>query len=79
VHWLDPVSLVLLVIAVAIFGAVLATLLGFIQSSSRDPLTPQAPDPRSAQARRMAGVYVRRPQPSGEPRPAPLDRERQTV
>lgn len=78
-HWFDPVSLILLVVAVAVFGAVLATLLGFIRSSSRDPLTAQAPDPRSAQARRMAGVYVRRPQPAGEPRPDPLDRERQAV
>lgn len=60
-NWLDPASLVLLVIAVAFFGAAAEMLWEFIRSSSRDPLTRQAPDLRSARARRWAGVYVRRP------------------
>jgi hypothetical protein len=67
VDWLDPVSLVLLVVAVAFFGAAAELLLDFIRSSSRDPLTPLAPDARSARARRWAGVYVRRPQPEEVP------------
>jgi hypothetical protein len=62
VNWLDPASLVLLVVAVAFFGAAAEILWEFIRSSGRDPLTPLAPDARSARARRMAGVYVRRPQ-----------------
>jgi hypothetical protein len=61
VNWLDPASLVLLVIAVAFFGAAAEMLWEFIRSSSRDPLTRHAPDARSARARRWAGVYVRRP------------------
>ena len=61
-NWLDPASLVLLVVAVAFFGAAAEILWEFIRSSGRDPLTPLAPDARSARARRMAGVYVRRPQ-----------------
>lgn len=61
-NWLDPASLVLLVVAVAFFGAATEILWEFIRSSGRDPLTPLAPDARSARARRMAGVYVRRPQ-----------------
>ena len=61
-NWLDPASLVLLVVAVAFFGAAAEMLWEFIRSSGRDPLTPLAPDARSARARRMAGVYVRRPQ-----------------
>ncbi|MGH3381459.1 MAG: hypothetical protein ACRDP6_42695 [Actinoallomurus sp.] len=62
-NWLDPASLVLLVVAVAVavFGAAAEMLWEFIRSSSRDPLTRQAPDERSARARRWAGVYVRRP------------------
>jgi hypothetical protein len=74
VNWLDPASLVLLVIAVAFFGAAAEMLWAFIRSSSRDPLTPLAPDERSAWARKWAGVYVRRPQPA-EVRPGSLDRE----
>jgi hypothetical protein len=74
VNWLDPVSLVLLVIAVAFFGVAAERLLAFIRSSSRDPLTPLAPDERSAWARKWAGVYVKRPEPL-EARPSPLDRE----
>ena len=62
-NWLDSASLVLLVVAVAYFGAAVNLLWDFIRSSSRDPLTPYAPDARSARARRWAGVYVRRPQP----------------
>jgi hypothetical protein len=65
VHMLDPVSLVLLVVAVAVFIAAAQMLWAFVRSSSRDPLTPLAPDERSAWARRCAGVYVRRPQPAG--------------
>jgi hypothetical protein len=61
VNWLDPASAVLLVVAAAVFGAVAEMLWEFIRSSSRDPLTRQAPDARSARARRWAGVYVRRP------------------
>ena len=60
-HWLDPASLVLLVVAVAFLGAAAEMLWEFIRSSNRDPLTRQAPDERSARARRWAGVYVRRP------------------
>lgn len=60
-NWLDPASLVLLVVAVAFFGAVAEMLWEFIRSSSRDPLGRHAPDARSARARRWAGVYVRRP------------------
>ena len=60
-HWLDPASLVLLVVAVAFFGAAAELLWEFIRSSSRDPLTRHAPDARSAWARRWAGVYIRRP------------------
>lgn len=59
---LDPASLVLLVVAVAFFGAATHTLWEFIRSSSRDPLNRYAPDARSARARRWAGVYVRRPE-----------------
>jgi hypothetical protein len=73
VHWFDSVSLVLLVVAVAFFGAAVELLLDFIRSSSRDPLTPYAPDARSARARRWAGVYVRRPEPKEVPL-EPLDR-----
>jgi hypothetical protein len=72
VSWLDPGSLVLLVVAVAFFGAAAELLWEFIRFSGRDPLTPLAPDARSARARRMAGVYVRRPQ--SEEQPTPLDR-----
>jgi hypothetical protein len=61
VHWLNPASLVLLVVAVAFFGAAAEMLWEFIRSSNRDPLTRCAPDARSARARRWAGVYVRRP------------------
>jgi hypothetical protein len=61
VHWLDPASLVLLVVAIAFFGAAAEMLREFTRSSSRDPLTRHAPDARSARARRWAGVYVRRP------------------
>ena len=72
VNWLDPASLVLLVIAVAFFGAATVLLREFVRSSSRDPLTRHAPDARSARARRWAGVYVRRPDgpqpPAGTPR-----------
>jgi hypothetical protein len=71
---LDPASLVLLVIAIAFFGAAAEMLWAFIRSSSRDPLTPLAPDERSARARKWAGVYVRRPQPA-EARHTSLDRE----
>lgn len=60
-HWLNPASLVLLVVAVAVFGAAAQMLMEFVRSSSRDPLTRRAPDARSARARRWAGVYVRRP------------------
>ena len=67
-NWLDPASLVLLVVAVAFFGAAAEILWEFIRSSGRDPLTPLAPDARSARARRMAGVYVRRPQPEEQPK-----------
>jgi hypothetical protein len=74
VNWLDPASLVLLVIAIAFFGAAAEMLWAFIRSSSRDPLTPLAPDERSAWARKWAGVYVRRPQPT-EVRHTSLDRE----
>jgi hypothetical protein len=63
VDWLDSASLVLLVVAVAFFGAAVNLLWDFIRSSSRDPLTPDPPDARSARARRWAGVYVQRPQP----------------
>jgi hypothetical protein len=69
VRWLDSVSLVLLVVAVAVFGTVAELLWEFIRSSSRDPLTAHAPDERSARARRWAGVYVRRPQPQDTPPP----------
>jgi hypothetical protein len=78
---LDPASLVLLVIAIAFFGAAAEMLWAFIRSSSRDPLTPLAPDERSAWARKWAGVYVRRPQPtevrhgSTDVRHGSLDRE----
>jgi hypothetical protein len=72
VSWLDPASLVLLVVAVAFFGAAVQILWEFIRFSGRDPLTPLAPDERSARARRMAGVYVRRPQ--SEEQPTTLDR-----
>ncbi len=74
---LDPVSLVLLVVAIALFGAAAELLWEFVRSSRRDPLTTRhAPNARSARARRWAGVYVRRPQPE-EPQPQPaLDRER---
>jgi hypothetical protein len=68
VNWLDPASLVLLVVAVAFFGAAAEILWEFIRSSGRDPLTPLAPDARSARARRMAGVYVRRAQPEEQPK-----------
>lgn len=60
-NWLNPASLVLLVIAVAFFGVAAQMLWEFTRSSSRDPLTRHAPDARSARARRWAGVYVRRP------------------
>jgi hypothetical protein len=63
VNWFDSASLVLLVVAIAFFGAAVNLLWDFIRSSSRDPLTSYAPDERSARARRWAGVYVRRPQP----------------
>ena len=72
-HWFDSASLVLLVVAVAFFGAAVELLLDFIRSSSRDPLTRHAPDARSARARRWAGVYVRRPEPEEVPL-EPLDR-----
>jgi hypothetical protein len=81
VHWLDPASLVLLVVAIAIFGAVAEMLWEFIRSSSRDPLTRHAPDARSARARRWAGVYVRRPDvrpTSADPAPA-AERDRHLV
>jgi hypothetical protein len=55
------VGVVLLLLAVAVLGVALGMLRAFVRSSSRDPLTPQAPDARSARARRWAGVYVRRP------------------
>jgi hypothetical protein len=71
---LNPASLVLLVIAVAFFGAAAQMLWAFIRSSSRDPLTPLAPDERSAWARKWAGVYVRRPQ-AAEAQPVSLERE----
>jgi hypothetical protein len=71
VSWLDPGSLVLLVVAVAFFGAAAHSLWEFIRFSNRDPLTPLAPDVGSARARRWAGVYVRRPQPDQ----TPVDRE----
>jgi hypothetical protein len=61
VNWFDSASLVLLVVAIAFFGAAMNLLWDFIRSSSSDPLTPYAPDARSARARRWAGVYVRRP------------------
>ena len=73
---LDPVSLVLLVVATTFFVAAMAALLKFIRSTSRDPLTPMAPDESTAWARQWAGVYVRRPAP-GETPAAPMDRERQ--
>jgi hypothetical protein len=73
VHWLDSVSLVLLVIAVAFFVAAVTLLCDFIRSSGRDPLTRYAPDARSAQARRWAGVYVRRPETKDDS-PVSLDR-----
>jgi hypothetical protein len=63
VNWLDPESLVLLLVAVVVLGVAMELLWGFIRSSSRDPLTPQAPDARSARARKWAGVYVRRAEP----------------
>ncbi|MDN3353061.1 hypothetical protein [Actinomadura sp. DC4] len=72
-HWFNPVSLILLVVAVVVFGAVVETLWEFIRFSGRDPLTATAPDQRSARARRWAGVYVRRPQP--ERQPSALDHE----
>ena len=65
--WLDPASLVLLVVAVAFFGVAAELLWEFIRFSGRDPLTPLAPDARSARARRWAGVYVRRPQADEQP------------
>lgn len=71
---LNPASLVLLVVAVAFFGAAAQMLWAFIRSSSRDPLTPLAPDERSAWARKWAGVYVRRPQ-AVEAQPVSLERE----
>jgi hypothetical protein len=71
---LNPASLVLLVVAVAFFGAAAQMLWAFIRSSSRDPLTPLAPDERSAWARKWAGVYVRRPQ-AVEAQPVALERE----
>ncbi|MFB9832788.1 hypothetical protein [Actinoallomurus acaciae] len=70
VHWFDSASMVLLVVAVGFFGVAVNLLWNFVRSSNRDPLTPYAPDERSARARRWAGVYVRRPQPQD----APLDR-----
>jgi hypothetical protein len=73
VHWLDSVSLVLLVIAVAFFGAAVELLWDFIRCSGRDTLTRDAPDARSARARRWAGVYVRRPV-TDDDSPATLDR-----
>jgi hypothetical protein len=74
VSWLDPASLVLLVVAVAFLGAAVEMLWEFIRFSGRDPLTPLAPDARSARARRWAGVYVREPQPQQQP--ATMERER---
>jgi hypothetical protein len=62
--------MVLLVVAVAVFGVAVNLLWDFVRSSGRDPLTPYAPDERSARARRWAGVYVRRPQTQD----TPLDR-----
>jgi hypothetical protein len=61
VHLLNPVGLVLLVVAVAVFGATVQMLWSFVRTSSRDPLTALAPDERTAWARGWAGVYVRRP------------------
>lgn len=80
-HWLDPASLVLLVVAVAVFGAAVQMLVEFIMASNRDPLTRHAPDARSARARRWAGVYVRRPDGhSAATGPAaPQDRDRHLV
>lgn len=57
-HWFDSVSMVLLVVAVAVFGAAVNLLWGFVRSSGRDPLTPYAPDERSARARRWAWLSM---------------------
>ena len=54
-------AVVLVLVAIVVLGAAAWMLWSFIRTSSRDPLTPQAPDGRSARARRWAGVYVRRP------------------
>jgi hypothetical protein len=78
VNRLDPVSLVLLVVAIAVFCAIGAMLWKFIRSSNRDPLTPMAPDESTAWARQMAGVYVRRPAPGKTPEPY-VDLERELV
>lgn len=77
---LDPASLVLLVVAVAVFGAAAEMLREFSRSSSRDPLTRHAPDARSARARRWAGVYVRRPDENPTTSAAsPTERKRHLV
>lgn len=61
-NWLDAGTLAFLLLAAAVLGAAAEMLWWFVRSSNRDPLTPQAPDARSAWARRWAGVYVRRPE-----------------
>lgn len=52
--------LMLMLGAAAVLGIVVRMLWEFIRISSRDPLTLEPPNDRSARARRMAGVYVRR-------------------
>ncbi len=54
-------GVVFLVLAIFVLVTAATMLLSFVRTSGRDPLTAQAPDERSARARRWAGVYVRRP------------------
>ena len=78
----------MLILAVAVMGLVLVVLavvvVGIRQEPSTQELTRQAPRLIATLARRLLGVYVRRPDPSaipdkprGEPSPAPYGPARQ--